>query len=1315
MEKLLFSLPKKVILLAFLSFFIFQHNSFSQCVIANPVQEFCASEHKTVADLEVTTGINVVWFDALNGGNQYEPSDPIVDGNSYYALDIDPSCTDPTRIEVTVIIYGEPPTNVDVFVGKCASEQSTINDLSADGIDIKWFDAQTGGTELPTSTELQDGQTYWVQQTENGCTSERLPTTVSLIDPATPTIQNVQSFCSTQNATVADLEANESNIVWYSSENSTTPLNTLTPLINGEDYWASQIIFPCESTVRMQTTVVIDTVSDAGTEGSYSECELNLTTTNLFSLLGGTPDNTGVWSGPSTLSGDYLGTFDPGVNTEGTYTYTVASSLGVCPDATSNVEVIILKVVPPTTSSTTQTFCEIDDPTVGSLLAAGVNIQWYDTDTSTTPLNLSDALINGEDYYATQTEANGCESTSRLKVTASIITPLPPTTSNATQTFCEIDNPTIASLNAVGTTIQWYDTETTTTPLNLTDTIIDGEDYWATQTEASGCESVSRLVITASVIAPLPPTASQTNQTFCEIDNPTVASLNAVGTTIQWYDTETSTTPLNLTDTIIDGEDYWATQTEVDGCESKTRLQVTATIETPLAPTISEANQTFCEIDNPTIASLNASGTSIQWYATETSTTVLNTTDILVEQTYWASQTDASGCESATRSIVTVTITAPLAPITSEATQTFCEIDNPTIASLNAIGTTIQWYATETSTTPLNLTDTLIDGEDYWATQTEASGCESTARLVVNAVVLAPLAPTTTNTIQTFCEIDAATVADLNATGSGILWYASETSTTALDSTELLIDGEDYWATQTDAIGCESALRLVVNVNIVVELPPTTSETTQTFCEIENATISDLSVVGNNIQWYDSETSTTPLDTSEVLVNGEDYWATQNAASNCESALRLVVTTTIISTPPPTTSATNQSFCMNDFAPDSPTIADLAISGDGIQWYATETSTTVLNTTDILVDGQTYWASQTDASGCESATRISITATVTNTPIATTSNASQTFCAANNPTIADIDVTGDTIIWFDTETSTTPLSTSETLVDGEDYWALNTNGTTGCESSDRLQITSTIIEVPAPIIENTTQSFCEVSNPTIADLVSQDTVEWFTSETATTPLTTSDLLTNNTVYWASAVNAIGCNSSVKIAVTVILNNPGTPVLDNLGDEFCKINNPTLDDLNNRVTPVNNGTIIWYADYPNGTPLSLSEYLIDSETYYAVETDSNGCESVTPLDVTVDLEACDEYDIVTYDGFSPNGDGVNDTFKIENLRVLYTDFKVEFFNRWGTKVYTADANREDWNGRLKGNGEYVTSGVYYFVIYFNKDNRKPLQDRLYLSR
>jgi hypothetical protein len=49
------------------------------------------------------------------------------------------------------------------------------------------------------------------------------------------------------------------------------------------------------------------------------------------------------------------------------------------------------------------------------------------------------------------------------------------------------------------------------------------------------------------------------------------------------------------------------------------------------------------------------------------------------------------------------------------------------------------------------------------------------------------------------------------------------------------------------------------------------------------------------------------------------------------------------------------------------------------------------------------------------------------------------------------------------------------------------------------------------------------------------------------------------------------------------------------------------------------------------------------------------------------------------------------------------------------MYVATANKEDWNGRKNGNGELAPAGIYYYIIYFNKDNKKPIQNRLYLSR
>jgi hypothetical protein len=79
--------------------------------------------------------------------------------------------------------------------------------------------------------------------------------------------------------------------------------------------------------------------SNAGTNGSITLCSTGIPV-NLFNSLGGTPQITGTWSGPSALTGGNLGTFTPGVNTAGTYTYTVNGN-APCPNVTATVIVTV--------------------------------------------------------------------------------------------------------------------------------------------------------------------------------------------------------------------------------------------------------------------------------------------------------------------------------------------------------------------------------------------------------------------------------------------------------------------------------------------------------------------------------------------------------------------------------------------------------------------------------------------------------------------------------------------------------------------------------------------------------------------------------------------------------------------------------------------------------------------------------------------------------------------------------------------------------------------------------------------------------------
>ncbi len=1323
-QKLLF--PRKVAILAFLLLAFNYQSILAQCT--NPIptgdvsQIFCKKENSAIANLSATGG-DIVWYDAPAGGSLYGSTDVLVEGQTYYADDISGSGCSTSRLAVTVSIYGELPTNVNVFVGICALDNPTIADLSATGENIAWYDAQTDGNLLPLSQLLVNGKTYWVQQTENGCTSNRFPTTVSLINPITPTTNAVQSFCSSTNPKISNLQSSGTNVLWYDTETSLIPLKSTDLLIHGEDYWVAEISFPCVSLNRSKTTVVIDSAPNAGISSSLQECEIDLVTTNLFDLLGGTPDTTGIWTGPSVLTNGYLGTFVPGINTVGEYTYTVSSNLGICPAVSSTIMVTIIMVSPPTTTEAVQTFCEIENAKISDLSASGNNIVWYDTESSTTPLNSTNLLVDGKDYWGALTDpASSCLSINRLKITAKIIVTPPPTTTAINQSFCEIKNSKISDLNVTGNSVFWYATETSATPLNPTDLLVNGASYWGTQTNAtSNCESATRLVVTVSIIATPPPTTSTQNQSFCEIEKATVADLKVTGSQVFWYATQTSTTPLNKTNSLVNGASYWASQTDATSdCESATRLMVNVSIIIAPPPTTTMTNQSFCEVDNPKIANLSASGTGIHWYATETSTAPLNPTDLLINgASYWASQTVASGCESVTRLVVKVSITTVPPPTTTITNQLFCEVKNPKISDLSASGTGLLWYANETSTTPLNPNDLLVNSASYWATQTGvAIGCESATRLVVTVTIIASVPPVIITQNKTFCEIENATVADLSPVGNILPWYASENATIPLNATTALINGEDYWTTQTNATsGCENSTKTVVKVSIISIPPPTTVKSNQSFCEIQKVTISDLKVTGSQVLWYATETSTTPLNTTNLLANGT-YWASQaEPISGCESATRLMVNVSITTVPPPTTTAINQSFCVKDYFPNAPTVGDLNVSGNKVQWYANETSATPLNSKDLLTNGASYWASQTVSSGCESATRLMVNVALINPAIPTTSSVNQTFCLADKPTVANLLVNETNILWYSTATATTPLNTADLLVNGSNYWASNLNVATGCESIARLKVTVSINDVAPATIDAASQNFCESDSPTIANLqVAGNGIIWYATQTGTEALNPTNLLVNGTSYWAAQSNpTTGCESVVRVVVNVTLTTIAAPTLISLGNEFCKINNPKISDLNSNVSAVNGGIIFWYDAYPNGNPLSASTALEDGATYYAIETLSNGCKSTNPLAVTVSLEACEQYDLVIYDGFSPTGNGINDTFRIKNLRELYPDFKVEYYNRWGNLMYTANAANPDWNGRLNGDGELSPAGVYYFVIYFNKNDRKPIQRRLYLSR
>lgn len=281
-----------------------------------------------------------------------------------------------------------------------------------------------------------------------------------------------------------------------------------------------------------------------------------------------------------------------------------------------------------------------------------------------------------------------------------------------------------------------------------------------------------------------------------------------------------------------------------------------------------------------------------------------------------------------------------------------------------------------------------------------------------------------------------------------------------------------------------------------------------------------------------------------------------------------------------------------------------------------------------------------------------------------------------------------------------------------------TNTVTGCDVN-LTNVADDFVLYPlpvAPIVID--QPFCKVDEATIANLEPNGAqYKWYNSPTSTTPLA-STLLLQSGNYYVKETSPVGCVSEASLVVVTINDSPA-PVLNSDGQNFCGLKNPTIADLSNNTNVAS--TVAWY-DAVNGNLLPSNTLLVHHVTYYGYNLDlTTNCFSENHIEVVVSLEDCDtsQYDFFIPDGFSPNGDNVNDTFKIPDVDFLYPEYSIEIFNRYGNVMFKGNKDKPDWDGKTSaspGFGDVVApSGVYFYVIYFNKDNRPPKQGRLYLNR
>jgi gliding motility-associated-like protein len=95
------------------------------------------------------------------------------------------------------------------------------------------------------------------------------------------------------------------------------------------------------------------------------------------------------------------------------------------------------------------------------------------------------------------------------------------------------------------------------------------------------------------------------------------------------------------------------------------------------------------------------------------------------------------------------------------------------------------------------------------------------------------------------------------------------------------------------------------------------------------------------------------------------------------------------------------------------------------------------------------------------------------------------------------------------------------------------------------------------------------------------------------------------------------------------------------------------------------------------------------------TDARGCRD----------SVSERLDIVPFvswfmpNAFTPNDDGINDSFYGKGVLDGVIDFKFSIWNRWGEQIFETNNPETGWNGRKNNTGRLSQNGVYVYLVTF----------------
>lgn len=1160
-------------------------------------------------------------------------------------------CPDGIYRDPVIITVTNGPTLTPVSATICAGQTGTISATSATTYTWSTGSNNSTITSAPLVTTV-----YTVTGSIGTCTAS---TTATITVNASATISATSStICSGQNATLTSGAA--LSYTWSNAANTSSiivnPSTTTTYTINAT--LAGGCIVTNTSQVTVNSTPTLSPISTTVCVGQ----------TGIISATGATSYTWSTGANTSSISAAPL------INTS----YTVTGANGTCTSSsTASITVSTVGSI----AINSPTICIGQSATLTPATAAT-----YTWSTGANTQTISISPVSTTIYTLNATLVGGCNviGTSTVTVNSN------PVLTIINATICVGQTATISAAGA--TTYTWSAGSNSAT---ITASPIVNTNY--TVTGANGTCTTSA---TASITINTSGTISVNSSTICSGQTATLTA--GAAATYTW---NTGANAQSITVNPLTTTTYTINANLVGGCV----VTNTATVTVSPNPTVTANTASICVGQSATLTALGA--TSYLW--NDGTPTSMNILSPLITTVYTVTGTSGN-CSSS----VTTTISVTPSPTLSALSITVCAGQ---VATLTANGATTYTWDPFPGTNVVSNTFTALPAATTIYTVIGATN--SCTAFTTASITIGTNLSISVNT-PTICSGQTATLSAIS-TATNYVWSNGGNTPT--------IFVNPVTTTNYTVTGSKGACTGSTVANVVVNSLPNVIVNANSICAGGTATLNATGAT--TYSWSTGSNNTSSISVSPIANTSYTVIGELNTCT-----LAAVYNVTI--SPSPTITALNQNICNG---------ATATLIANGATSYTWLPLGTLSNSITVTPTVNTTYTVIGDNGSCSAQT--TATVFVANGLIAPINNAS--ICQGQTATIGTT-LVGTSYLWSSGETTQTitvsPFSTTN-------YSLLVVAG--NCSFTGN----STITVIPTPTLQLNSASICVGQSATLSASGATNGYTWnpgnlsgssvtvnptvstnyiVTSANGVCPATATTQVIVNTkpvltfsphdllvcpntpvTYRATGANIyewfvngvyhfgnpITVTPSVNATVTLVGSNGGcsttTLTTLNVSDVIASFQpESNYVDYPGTLTFTNTSTgatgINW--DFGNGqtsTKNTVTEYFEYPGKYLIALVAQNymGCLD-TALFV---IEAgCGKGDFYIPNTFTPNGDGLNETFKVVGGSCV-TQFKGSLFDRWGNELFKWKTIEDAWDGNYRG--KEVEVGVYNYLITYTLYNGK----------